>query len=237
MSRKIKYLEIDSDVNVYVVGDIHGRYKLFQEKLKEVGFNPNQDLVISVGDLVDRGSENEKCFSLLNQHWFTAVKGNHEDFCYKGMTNDSIAFYHKMKNNGGSWFYQLPEDLQEHIATRFNQLPLMLEVNYCGKKFGFVHADLPYEDWEYVKESVKAGDTLDGRLIDDHLIWSREIIANYEVTGYQPNIAQIDNVFFGHTVVEEVTQVGNCTFLDTGGVFKRDDNNYDLTILNLKDYV
>ncbi len=52
MSMKVKYLEIDEDVSVYVVGDIHGSYSLLKEALKEVGFNYNTDLLIAVGDLV-----------------------------------------------------------------------------------------------------------------------------------------------------------------------------------------
>jgi hypothetical protein len=42
--------------------------------------------------------------------------------------------------------------------------------------------------------------------------------------------------FLGHTVLKEVTQVGNCTFLDTGGCFKKHDNGYDLSIVKLSDY-
>ena len=98
---KVEYLEIDEDVNVFVVGDIHGSYTLLKEKLKEVGFNVNNDLLIAVGDLVDRGGENEKSVGLLNEHWFTSIKGNHEDFCYKGMMDDHVKFYHRMSNNGG----------------------------------------------------------------------------------------------------------------------------------------
>ena len=30
----------------------------------------------------------------------------------------------------------------------------LLEVKYRGKKFGFVHADLPVEDWELLKEML-----------------------------------------------------------------------------------
>ena len=40
----------------------------------------------------------------------------------------------------------------ERIGRRLNQLPIILEVNYRGKKFGFVHADVPVEDWELLKE-------------------------------------------------------------------------------------
>ena len=39
-----------------------------------------------------------------------------------------------------------------------------------------------------------------------------------------------------NTVLPEVTQVGNCTFLDTGGVFKKYDNGYKLSIVRLSDY-
>ncbi|MEG2307099.1 MAG: metallophosphoesterase [Erysipelotrichaceae bacterium] len=49
---KVKYLEVDDDVNVFVVGDIHASYTLLKETLKEVGFNYNKDLLIAVGDLV-----------------------------------------------------------------------------------------------------------------------------------------------------------------------------------------
>ena len=236
MSGKIKYLEIDEDVNVFVVGDIHGSYTLLKEKLKDVGFNINTDLLIAVGDLVDRSQENEKCVGLLNEHWFTSIKGNHEDFCYKGMMDDHVKFYHRMSNNGGEWFYNLPEDLMYHIGNRLNQLPVMLEVKYKGKKFGFVHADLPVQDWELAKEMLLNGDNIDGRSFEDHLLWSRGIITDYENSGDVVNIAQVDNVFFGHTVLPRITQVGNCTFLDTGGCFKKHGNGYDLSILRLSDY-
>lgn len=236
MSGKIKYLEVDEDVNVFVVGDIHGEYLQLIQKLKDIGFNFNEDLLIGVGDLVDRGKENEECVGLLNEHWFTSIKGNHEDFCYKGMMDDHIKFYHRMPNNGGEWFYELPDDLMEAVGRRLKQLPVMLEVKYKGKKFGFVHADLPVQDWELAKEMLLNGDRIDGRSFEDHLLWSRGIITDYENSGVTVNIAQVDNVFFGHTVLPRVTQVGNCTFLDTGGCFKKYGNEYDLSIVKLSDY-
>ena len=235
--KKVEYLEVDDDVNVFVVGDIHGEFTQLHTKLKEVGFNFKQDLLIAVGDLVDRGSENEKCVGLLNESWFTSIKGNHEDFCYKGMMDDHIKFYHRMTNNGGEWFYKLPEDIMEHIGRRVNQLPILLEVKYKGKKFGFVHADLPVEDWELLKEMLEQGDSYGDRTIEDYCLWSRGIIDKYLNCGYEPTIAQVDNVFLGHTVLPKVTQVGNCTFLDTGGVFKKFDNGYDLSIVRLEDYI
>lgn len=226
----IKYLDINDDVNVFVVGDIHGCYSLLMSKLKEVGFNKNTDMLIAVGDLVDRGKENEKCIGLLNEKWFTSVKGNHEDFCYKGMMDDSVKFYHRMKNNGGEWFYSLPDDLMTAIGEKLNDLPVLLELKYKEKKYGFVHADVPVEDWELLKEMVLNNDNQIGidRSIIDACLWSRRIVEMECV-----NIAQVDRVFLGHTVLDDVKHIGNCTFLDTGGVFNEYDEKYKLSIIKL----
>ena len=70
----VEYLDIDDDVNVFVVGDIHGDYQGLMEALKEVKFNFMTDVLIGVGDTVDRGNENEKCFNLLKEHWFKKSK-------------------------------------------------------------------------------------------------------------------------------------------------------------------
>lgn len=63
---------------LFVVGDLHGCYTLLMNKLEELEFNFQQDLLVSVGDLVDRGQENLECLSLINEPWFKAIRGNHE---------------------------------------------------------------------------------------------------------------------------------------------------------------
>lgn len=228
--KKIKYLNIDRDTNVYVVGDIHGCYSLLIHKLQELKFNFNKDILIGVGDLVDRGSENELCADLINQHWFTTVKGNHEDFCVQGFSNNNIARCHVASNNGGDWFYDLDDHKQEQLANQFSQLPILLEVNYCNRKFGFVHADLPIHDWNILKENIN--NKINDRDIEELCLWTRDIVYRQNI-----NIKNIHNVFLGHTVLPKITQVGNCTFLDTGAVFysKKDTNH--LSIINLRDYI
>lgn len=46
----IKYLNINEDMNVYVVGDIHGCYALLKQELGKIGFDYSKDLLIGVGD-------------------------------------------------------------------------------------------------------------------------------------------------------------------------------------------
>ena len=228
-------LDISSEKNVYVVGDLHGCYSLLMEKLSEIGFNKETDVLISVGDLVDRGDENMECISLLDKEWFYAVRGNHEQFCIDGKDDYNVSYYHKMRNNGGAWFYEQDEITQGCIVEKFKQIPILLTVRYKGKKFGFAHGDVPYQDWELLNDCVERGLPIDGRDLTQAIMWSRTIVDRDEYV----DIAQVDNIFLGHTVLTDgVKQIGNCTFLDTGAVFQKVyPNNCKLTVLNLNDYL
>lgn len=42
---------------LYAVGDIHGCYSLLMARLNQIGFNFDNDLLVAVGDLVDRGTQ------------------------------------------------------------------------------------------------------------------------------------------------------------------------------------
>lgn len=64
----------------YAVGDIQGCLEPLKALLSKVGFNPSTDLLISVGDLVNRGPQSLKtlrfCMGLGNA--FKMVLGNHD---------------------------------------------------------------------------------------------------------------------------------------------------------------
>lgn len=222
-----KQLTIPDDTRVFVVGDLHGCYTKLINKLKEIDFDFEHDLLISVGDLVDRSNENIECIKLLDKKWFKAIKGNHEDFCIQGNSDDRIAYSHKAPNNGGSWFYEQDEIERSCIVEVFKQLPILLEVEYKGKKFGFVHADVPIYDWDILVQNVVGNKIINGRSVQEYCLWSRNIVYKDTI-----NIKNIDRVFLGHTVLNKIKNVGNCTFLDTGAVF-----GGELSIVNLNVYI
>jgi bis(5'-nucleosyl)-tetraphosphatase (symmetrical) len=64
----------------YVIGDIQGCLGGLDKLLTHIGFNPQQDKLIAVGDLVARGENSlgvlELCYSLGDS--FTSVLGNHD---------------------------------------------------------------------------------------------------------------------------------------------------------------
>ncbi|MGX2010132.1 metallophosphoesterase, partial [Enterobacter asburiae] len=63
--------------NIWLVGDLHGCFAVLMSHLRQIKFDPYQDLLISVGDLIDRGPQSAKCLALLDCRWFCAVRGNH----------------------------------------------------------------------------------------------------------------------------------------------------------------
>lgn len=66
-----------------IVGDVHGHFTKLQAALDAVGFNPAEDRLFSVGDLVDRGPECDQALEWLAKPWFHAVSGNHEDMAIR----------------------------------------------------------------------------------------------------------------------------------------------------------
>lgn len=61
--------------NIWLMGDLHGCFALLMNRLRQLRFDPRADLLISVGDLIDRGPQSADCLGLLRCRWFRAVRG------------------------------------------------------------------------------------------------------------------------------------------------------------------
>ena len=210
--------------NLYAVGDIHGCYNLLMTRLNNIGFDFENDLLVAVGDLVDRGTQNIQCVELLGKPWFTSVRGNHEDLCIGGLHNESYKRCHIA--NGGEWFYQLDGQAMYNIAKVFAELPVVLEVDHKGRKFGFVHGHIEQNDWSEFKESFKEEPT-SFRDPSKIAMWGRERLDSDKKQ--YTHVTGVDAVIMGHTVTQKPCKRDNCYYIDTGAVHWG-----TLTILNLR---
>lgn len=203
---------------VLVCGDLHGCYTNLMIRLDAVGFDPAQDLLISVGDLIDRGIENVECLDLINQLWFRAVRGNHEQMMLDAVMGAG-SILHWMQN-GGSWFYNLDADQQilaKSLVSKAAALPLIIEVEKGGKKFVICHADYPHDEYEY------------GKPVDSQqAIWSRERIS-LSIDGFSSSISGADLFIFGHTPALQPMRIKNQLYIDTGAVFNGNLTLYELS--------
>ena len=66
--------------NTYIIGDVHGNYNGLMKSLQDAGWKENEDKLIFVGDLVDRGIANKKVIDFVTDHKDSVhiVSGNHE---------------------------------------------------------------------------------------------------------------------------------------------------------------
>ncbi|MDC5543395.1 metallophosphoesterase [Acinetobacter baumannii] len=204
---------------LFVVGDLHGCYTLLMNKLKEIKFNFQQDLLVSVGDLVDRGNENLECLSLINEPWFKAIRGNHEQMCIEATLDNEMKDMHT--HHGGAWLYDLPIDQQQSIVDQCRNLPIILEIHHNNKVYGFVHADININDWESFKQKVLKNDYFIAgeQSAIQVALWHRGRVRFSKYNPRYSTVTGVDEIYFGHTVVKEPVQHQNCFFIDTGAVF------------------
>ena len=152
MNDVIKILVNQNYNSVYIVGDLHGSYSLLMQELHLKSFDFENDLLICTGDIIDRGTENLECISLLDQKWFLTVRGNHEEMCIRGQHDPKMKDMHA--RNGGAWFYRQFQKTRQRIIDQLAKLPLVIEVELKDKKIGIVHADIDIHDWNAFKEDL-----------------------------------------------------------------------------------
>ncbi len=74
----------------FVIGDLHGMFHTLEAMMETVSFDKNADRLFSVGDLVDRGPQSERILQFLDEPWFHAIQGNHEQLLLQSINSDSI---------------------------------------------------------------------------------------------------------------------------------------------------
>jgi serine/threonine protein phosphatase 1 len=239
----IRELPANTQGKDYIVGDLHGCYALLERLLNEVQFAPAQDRLFSVGDLVDRGPDSLRCLQLLDEPWFYAVMGNHEEMlleCFlpyldtgKLASLDEINDTDCLKN-GGEWVTQhyLPE--QQRMTDDFNRgllsvfaLPLVLIVGEGDNRFNIIHAELIRPDYRIGGQPVWLDCGLDQwlqerKIPDDtyeRLLWGR--LLNFtnrfgkedKFDDIQPGLS---TTFCGHTPMPSPNLILSHLNIDTG---------------------
>jgi serine/threonine protein phosphatase 1 len=201
----------------FAVGDIHGHFSRLREALDHIDFDATVDRLFSVGDLIDRGPESAQVMAFLDQPWFHAVCGNHEDYACRYETVDELAWL----RNGGSWFMDLPPPQQAVISARLKALPICIEVEAQPGNIGIVHADVAFNDWN------KTLMNLGSRTVRDFCLWSRSRVQNSDDTW----VDGVRAVVVGHNALKKALVLGNVYHIDTTG-WRPDQKGY-FTLLDL----
>lgn len=219
MEKHVKEINADHFKRAFVVSDLHAQLDQLNSALEAVNFNKEEDLLILHADFIDRGEKSIQAFHLINKPWVQATKGNHEQFAIDGAFDSYLGRIHS--NNGGEWFYKYDEDSRYIVARELEALPVVLEVSFKGKKYGFVHADVIGNDWEQFKALIR--NHPNSRVEEGnplyHALNSRDRFNSYFKHGNTDAISYIngvDQVYLGHNIVHSHQKVHNVNFIDTG---------------------
>jgi len=188
----------------FVVADLHGHRRRLDQALEEHHFDPSQDRLLSVGDLIDRGPDSPGCLDLLNEPWFWAVRGNHEQMMVDAVTTDEAQAWSRWLMNGGNWALEQPEHELSRWARQIDTLPMTLTIKHPLGTVGLCHAQYRLPHWN---------DRLrDSEMDVQDWLWGRSRVYRAEPAAIQG----VDWVFHGHTIIPRVTALGNAVFLDRG---------------------
>jgi serine/threonine protein phosphatase 1 len=202
-----QYLHGENWRHIYLVGDLHGCRTLLDEQLLARQFDTEKDLLISVGDLIDRGPDSPACLALLQEPWFRSVRGNHEEMALSALTS---GLHKQWMFNGGDWFYKLKGvDMiaAKHAINHCRTLPLIMHVQLDQRIVVVAHADYPANHYAF-------GAEVDG----NEVVWSRQRIEQLQ-KGKGQAISGADAFYFGHTPVQSQLDAYNQHYIDTGAVY------------------
>jgi len=202
-----QYLNGENWQSIWIVGDLHGCRSQLDALLLEKGFDKQNDLLISVGDLIDRGPDSPGCLALLEESWFRCVRGNHEEMALEALRCHEPLLW---MMNGGDWFYKLKGAqliAARHALKKLTRLPLILHLQLADRTVIVAHADYPAERYAWEQP------------VDWHqVVWNRERITRLQ-SGGAPKIGGADDFYFGHTPLQQPLETGNLHYIDTGAVF------------------
>lgn len=210
------------------VGDVHGCFDMFLDLWQKVQFDPEQDIVVFLGDYTDRGPKSDQMIAWVLAHQQTKhmyfLRGNHEVMLYNAYrpskalkeaceTNDSLRILW-LVNGGGQTMSSLSKSgqllqLLPKWLDAIEQMSTFANVKVGEQLYFFAHAGID-PDKPMNKQT------------GEDLYWSRKVATNPE--RYQGDAVLV----FGHTPVQaldnrlieqpvpQFAQKGHVILMDTG---------------------
>lgn len=138
---------------VLAIGDVHGMYEKLIKLMDKIRFNPDEDLLIFLGDYIDRGPDPGRClqyiFALQQQYPDVVVclMGNHEVMMSSYFMQKRGSYNNLIVDYAGSWLdnggLETLKQLDEMDADTKEELlhwVMNLPVKYQYQDYFFCHA-------------------------------------------------------------------------------------------------
>ena len=140
---------------VIAIGDIHGMYEKLITLMDKIRFDPEEDLLVFLGDYIDRGPDPVKCLQYVYdlQRRFPdsviCLLGNHEVMMSSYLMEKRVSYNTLIGDYSESWLenggFQTLQQLNELDADKREELLAWvtdLPVTYRYQEFFFCHAGI-----------------------------------------------------------------------------------------------
>lgn len=141
---------------VYCISDIHGHNKEFEEMLRLISFDEEQDHLYVLGDMIDIGPDSIEVMKKVHSSpAMTALKGRHEEFlCEFIKTEGWMELNYYNYDTYQEMLMQLPDLERDMLWDWLEELPLRLDIQYNGRKYILSHGTALFGekhefDWDY----------------------------------------------------------------------------------------
>jgi serine/threonine protein phosphatase 1 len=203
-----------------IIGDLHGCYDELWHLLKHIDYNSEQDRILFVGDLIDRGPKSELCFDMVQRNNVYSTLGNHEEMMFQAVLNLKPSQYDVWMANGGGWARELFQDwlpaFQAKLIRFKDKFPLVIVVGEGEDRFNVVHAEFysgkrplsnkDIDDWTFTPEEI------------NNMIWGRTLI-QYATSNDHLFQYNMSTTYVGHTPTRAVLTSQSQIFIDQGCCF------------------
>jgi serine/threonine protein phosphatase 1 len=172
----------------FTVGDIHGCDIPLLELLNEVNFDFNNDKLISLGDLCDRGPNTWEVFEiLLKIKNLIFIKGNH-DYCFEQYLKNNNDYIYDWGLRMGSETIDSYEkhkwlNIENHRKLLNSAVSYHVENNFC-----FVHGG--FDRYRKIQKQLESFLIHDRQLMSDVMNNKDEKIFTMD---------EFEKIFIGHT--------------------------------------
>lgn len=203
-----------------IVGDIHSNFNLLTEVLDKAAFQPENDILYSVGDLCDRGSQPGRVLRYLKElPHFRGVLGNHDLFIEYYLCTGNADFGWT-GNNGGRGTLNVLRSFRESEKKEFMHWFASFPVIRVEDDAVVVHGGIPSvyteKELERAAASKRPVPLLYSRKVDaselEEFLWDRSYLASaLSEAGCRQTIPFFDflpplntdkRIFIGHTPLD-----------------------------------
>lgn len=155
-----KHIEFEENKRIIVISDIHGDLDSFKELLVKCNYDENEDYLIVLGDLIEKGNKNletlHHMMNIANLDKVFILKGNCDRVLENVMDNErnipetlkylsyqKLSVFHEMAENVGTSI-ETNEDLKYVLAYLKEEKNFIdtLPTALISKDFAFVHAGI-----------------------------------------------------------------------------------------------